>query len=309
MTFDQINALLGSLMPEGASDVAPHELRPDVAIHDPRQHIPGMAHPTKLSLEYILTLPAAEQPEAFKALGIENRRVKAETEKAKRFTALRSGQGDPKMIAPPGKFLSKGYRGMTRQKNKPYYTQPVVNGGMTKPKSRSEQLADLYGSYIDKPNDPSTQGSLNSDVFEKEFGKIAPPRSGYTTADIGTLQQNPNYRGIRLVLPQSGFTYQDGVRSAGQALARQGFPRIMTEGPPGLPIAGDPHYNNIPQYPHNEPPDHGGLREEVYGHLITRGYPVYGGTGDFGGEFPPGFNPVGFGQRDEVGAKALIPRR
>ena len=166
-----------------------------------------------------------------------------------------------------------------------------------KPFERSRKLADLFGGFIDKPNDPSAQGSNNGRTLREQFNNIMPPEKGYTQADFGILQQNPQYRGIRMVLPQSGFTYQDAVDSAGMDLVRRGYPRIESHGPVGPPKEGDPHYNNIPTYPANYPPDRNGLREEFYGEMIKRGYPVYGGTGEFGGEFPKGFNPVGFGQR------------
>jgi len=193
--------------------------------------------------------------------------------------------------------------------NKANRVEAAVGEGAKKP-SPAAQLADLYGSYIDQPNDPNAKGSLRDPGFYRKFDAVAnPARTGYTSDDIGILQQNPQYRGIRMVLPQSGGSYGE-TAAEGARLAETGAPRIMTEGPVGQPDPLDPHLNNIPRYPPNYPPDMGGLREEVYGHLITRGYPVYGGTGDFGGEFQPGFNPVGFGQRDTpVGAKLLVPRR
>lgn len=181
------------------------------------------------------------------------------------------------------------------------------SGQPTPKPSSAAQLADLYGSYIDQPNDPNAKGSIRDPGFFRKFDAVADPaRTGYTSDDIGMLQQNPQYRGIRMVLPQSGGSYGESAMAAG---AQQGA-RILSQGPVGQPDPNDPHNNGIPRYPANAPLDQGGLREEVYGHLITRGYPVYGGTGDFGGEFPPGFNPVGFGQRDQpIGAKALVPRR
>ena len=96
-----------------------------------------------------------------------------------------------------------------------------------------------------------------------------------------------------MVLPQSGGSYGEIVNFEG---AEEGG-RIFTEGPVGEPDPNDPHSNQIPRHPPNYPGDRGGLREEVYGHLIRMGFPVYGGTGNFGGEFEPGFNPIGFGQR------------
>ena len=162
----------------------------------------------------------------------------------------------------------------------------------------AKKIADLYGSYIDRPNDPTAKGSLRDPAFFEAFNRLAPPyQQGYTSTDIGILQQNPQYRGIRMVLPQSGGSYGDIANAQGYIRGEQGFPRIMTQGPVGEPDPNDPHQNQIPRAPANYPIDQGALREMIYGHLISRGYPVLGGTGDFGGEFPPGFNPVGFGQK------------
>lgn len=169
-----------------------------------------------------------------------------------------------------------------------------------------QRMADLYAGYLDQPNDPAAKGTLRSDTFQSKFLPLAPPWSGYRPSDFGFLQMNPQYRGIRMVLPQSGGSYGAFANQAGGQLAEQGFPRQTTEGPIGEPDPLDPHRNNVLRYPPNSPPDQGGLREEVYGELIRRGYPVLGGTGDFGGEFQPGFNPVGFGQR---AGPSRIPRQ
>ena len=160
---------------------------------------------------------------------------------------------------------------------------------------QTQKLADLYGGYIDKPNDPNSRGSLQDMSFFNQFRRIAP--DGYNASDIGVLQQNPQYRGIRMVLPQSGGSYGSLPYFEGQQGFDAGQPRIMTEGPTGLPDPNDPHQNGIPLAPPNIPPDQGGLQQQVYGELIRRGYPVLGGSGEMGGDFQAGFNPIGFGQR------------
>lgn len=158
-------------------------------------------------------------------------------------------------------------------------------------------LASLYGSYIDKPMDPNARGSLQSPALNNAFNRIVPPSQGYTRADFGELQQNPGYRGIRMVLPQSGGSYFEGQNYAGADAAQRGMPRIMPQGPPNQPDPNDPHHNGIPRYPPNMPPDRLALQQAVYGEMIRRGYPVLGGTGEMGGDFQPGFNPIGFGSR------------
>ena len=176
-----------------------------------------------------------------------------------------------------------------------------------KKKTRAEQVADFYAGYIDRPNDPKARGSVRTQEYFDKFDAITDPkRTGYIPNDLGYLQQNPQYRGIRMVLPQSGGSYSGVQGHFGREAMKSGTPRIETEGPVAPPDPRDPHNNPFPRVPVTHPLDMGRLREEVYGHLISRGYPVYGGTGDFGGEFPPGFNPVGFGQREQpVGAAAL----
>jgi len=159
----------------------------------------------------------------------------------------------------------------------------------------AEQIANLFGSYIDKPNDPQAKGTLQDPNFYKQFNALAGP-SGYTAGDIGFLQQNPQYRGIRMVLPQSGGSYGQAQQAEGYYGNQQGLRRQMTQGPVGLPDPNDPHQNGIPLVPPNSPPDRGGLQQMILGHLISRGYPVLGGSGDLFG-FQPGFNPIGFGQR------------
>lgn len=167
------------------------------------------------------------------------------------------------------------------------------------PKSKSKglglvhQLADLFGSYIDRPNDPKARGTLNDQQFRDAFHQILPiDKYGYMPEDFGFLQQNPQYRGLRLVLPQSGGSYGEYTNQATYGLGL----RAHTQGPIGLPDENDPHNNGILRYPASTPPDGFGLREQVYGELIRRGYPVYGGGGQMEG-FQQGFNPVGFGQR------------
>ena len=220
-----------------------------------------------------------------------------------------------------GREMLKG--GKTSQQTKPSYqsgtsyvpqTGPATlhEGEMVIPKEQADkmrktkqanpplhmQVADLFASYIDQANDPKARGSLQDNKFFNKFNELLPPHIyGYTPNDFGVLQMNPQYRGIRMVLPQSGGSYGQVAPFTGALLAAQGAPRVMTQGPVGQPDPNDPHSNNIPLHPWNFPPDMGGLREQVYGELIRRGYPVFGGTGDFGGEFQPGFNPIGFGQR------------
>ncbi len=156
---------------------------------------------------------------------------------------------------------------------------------------RARKIADVFGSYIDKPNDPQARGSLQDPAFRQAIDSLLP--QGHSSGDFGVLQQNPQYRGIRMVLPQSGGSYGESAMYNGSR--QQG--RILTEGPTGQPDPDDPHQNGIPRVPPNSPPDNGGLQQQVYGELISRGYPVLGGTGELFG-YQPGFNPVGFGQRD-----------
>lgn len=167
---------------------------------------------------------------------------------------------------------------------------------MADPFATARALADLYGRYIDEPNDPNARGTLRDRNFYRTFDSLA-RQHGYTPADIGFLQQNPQYRGIRMVLPQSGGSYGQATAAQGLRLADSGISRVLSQGPIGRPDQSDPHQNAIPLVPRNWPPDMNALREETYGELIRRGYPVLGGTGDFGGDFRPGFNPIGFGQR------------
>lgn len=161
----------------------------------------------------------------------------------------------------------------------------------------ASRLADLYGSYIDRPNDEQARGSLNDPAFFQAFSTIMPPELGYTAADFGTLQQNPQYRGLRMVLPASGGSYGELVNAEGADLAASGFPRIESQGPPQLPDPMDPHQNGIMRYPPNQPPDNNALQQTFYGEMIKRGFPVLGGTGPMGGDFQDGFNPIGFGAR------------
>lgn len=157
-------------------------------------------------------------------------------------------------------------------------------------------LVNLFASYMDRPNDPSAVGSLQDPSFFKRFDQLTPPDLGYASSDIGVLQQNPQYRGLRMILPQSGASYATLPNAEGGFNALYGEPRIMTEGPVGMPMGNDPHRNNLPIYPPNYPMDMGAMQQQIYGELIRRGYPVYGGNGQLPG-FPIEFNPVGFGQR------------
>ena len=167
---------------------------------------------------------------------------------------------------------------------------PSLKQKMTQ-QQQADAIADLYGKYIDQPNDPNSKGSLQDPAFFRQFQQLAPP--SYSSADIGVLQQNPQYRGIRMVLPQSGGSY--GQLAPAEGLGLPG--RVETQGPIGQPDPLDPHRNQIPLVPPNYPADRGGLQQMILGRLITRGYPVLGGNGPMGGDFQPNFNPIGFGQR------------
>lgn len=133
--------------------------------------------------------------------------------------------------------------------------------------ARSKKLADLFSKEIDKPtsekySNPSYSGDPDfkefSGVLENILGKRFHGAGAYNPQEFGETQNPPQYRGIRMLLPQSGADYE-----------------VLNE-------------NRIPGYE--------GLQQELLGHLITRGYPVLGGTGQMQG-FAKGFNPVGFGQR------------
>lgn len=130
---------------------------------------------------------------------------------------------------------------------------------------RAKKLADLFGGYIDEPNrekysNPTYTGDPDYNVFRRKLEEIMPEFKGndYNPQQFGETQNPPQYRGIRLLLPGSGGEYS-----------------ALKEG----------------KVPGSE-----GVFQEMMGHLITRGYPVLGGTGQFPGR-EKGFNPVGFGQK------------
>lgn len=146
-----------------------------------------------------------------------------------------------------------------------FFTKAAMNpkGPQSLPKNfpsfgQSDQIANLFGNEIDRPT--STSGSQNPSFgyspFNTTFRNIIPNQSAYSQ-NIGVTQNPPRYRGIRLTLPQSGGGYQA----------------------------------TAPNNPYAQ-----ALQQQVYGRLISRGYPLYGGMGQLQG-FQPGFNPIGFGQR------------
>lgn len=131
------------------------------------------------------------------------------------------------------------------------------------------KLADLFGGEIDRPSqsnytNPTYGGDPRFQQFSSMLSKIvgAPFYDGspLNPQQFGVTQNPAQYRGIRMLLPQSGGDYQS-----------------LKDG-------------RIPGY-HE-------LQQELLGEMIKRGYPVRGGTGQLEG-FTKGFNPVGFGQRDE----------
>jgi len=132
------------------------------------------------------------------------------------------------------------------------------------------KLADLYGGYIDLPqqahySNPTYGFDPGFTEFQKKLSAIVGvpmggPQSAspYNPQQFGELQNRPQYRGIRMLLPQSGGDYDS-----------------LTTG---------------------RIPGHAGMQQELMGEMIRRGYPVLGGTGPMPG-FRKDFNPVGFGQR------------
>lgn len=134
----------------------------------------------------------------------------------------------------------------------------------------ANQLADLFAQHIDLPqqahySNPTYGFDPGFAEFQKHLSAIVGvPMGGpqnaspYNPQQFGELQNRPQYRGIRMLLPQTGGDYKS----------------LQT--------------GQIPNY---EP-----LQQMLLGEMIRRGYPVMGGTGPMPG-FEPGFNPVGFGQR------------
>jgi hypothetical protein len=132
---------------------------------------------------------------------------------------------------------------------------------------QSRNLADILGAEIDKPmastyRNPTYSGDPGFPAMAQSLsaatGQPFGQGSSYNPQQFGETQNPPQYRGIRLLLPQSGGDYKS---------LNQG--RI---------------------------PGHAGLMQQMLGELIVRGYPVFGGGGQMPG-FERGFNPVGFGQR------------
>ena len=126
----------------------------------------------------------------------------------------------------------------------------------------AKQLADLFGGEIDKPT--RSQGYENpmygqTPLKQRFFGMVPEQQWGMIPDDFGVLQNQPQYWGSRMTLPQSG---------------------------------GD-QYDSYARPPLN--PMQSALQQAFYGEMITRGYPVVGGMPMFGrGDT---FKPVGFGQR------------
>ena len=134
---------------------------------------------------------------------------------------------------------------------------------------RASQLADLIGSYIDQPNADDKHGEMGNPTHRlnpsfPEFGRklkdilgVSFEEGQYDPAQFGETYNPPEYRGIRFLIPQAGQETSRGAR--------------------------------VPGYK--------GLQQEFLGHMITRGYPVYGAeVGQLPG-FKKGFKPVGFGER------------
>ena len=136
--------------------------------------------------------------------------------------------------------------------------------------AQGRQLADLFGSIIDRPSarpysNPTYGGDPGFSALAEALNRIVPGynfRKGgqFNPQQFGETQNPAQYRGIRMLLPESGGEY-----------------RVLKEG-------------RIPGYH--------ALQQALLGEMIRRGYPVLGGTGETytGGE--AGFDPVGFGQRE-----------
>jgi hypothetical protein len=137
--------------------------------------------------------------------------------------------------------------------------------------AHASKLADLFGGYIDRPNltgrqysNPTYSDDPSFGQFSRYLGTIVgkPTQFYHDSPDnpqqFGELQNPPQYRGIRMLLPDSGGDYESLK------------------------------YGRIPNYE--------GLQQMFLGEMIRRGYPVMGGTGQMPG-YEKGFNPIGFGQR------------
>lgn len=134
----------------------------------------------------------------------------------------------------------------------------------------ANKLADLFAQYVDQPqqaqySNPTYANDPGFTDFSKQLSAIlgVPIAKGgvVNPQQFGETQNPPQYRGIRLLLPMTGGTYSS-----------------LTQ-------------DRIPNYE--------GLQQMFLGEMIRRGYPVLGGTGQMPG-FEPGFNPVGFGQREDI---------
>lgn len=125
----------------------------------------------------------------------------------------------------------------------------------------SRALADLFGGEIDKPTrSEGYENPMYGDTpLKRKFYSIMPQGTSMIPDDFGVLQNQPQYWGSRMTLPQSGGDRYDS-------------------------------YARPPLNPMEE-----ALRQETYGQMITRGYPVVGGMPMFGRGST--FKPIGFGQK------------
>jgi hypothetical protein len=139
----------------------------------------------------------------------------------------------------------------------------------------ANKLADLIGGHIDRPNLPTTFGAVGNptNALNPSFGEFAQQLS----AILG-LPFNPS--------GQQGAS-QYNARQFGETYNPPEYRGIRFLLPPG---------GITPQAP---VPGYAGLQQSFLGEMIRRGYPVLGGVGQLQG-FPPGFNPAGFGQRQEL---------
>jgi hypothetical protein len=140
--------------------------------------------------------------------------------------------------------------------------------------TQASRLADIYSGYLDEPQSQAyTNPSFGADPRFKEFlnklNSVMPGfgPQGHNPQQFGTFQNPPQYRGIRLLLPNS--------------------------------VTAIPSTSNEDSYKSlefNRVPNHNGLYQMFLGEMIRRGFPVLGGTGQMYGK-EQGFNPIGFGQR------------
>ena len=131
---------------------------------------------------------------------------------------------------------------------------------------QAEKIAQVLGRYIDEPSqstysNPSYSGDPRYQQFISALNKVIPGfgAQGYNPQQFGETQNPAQYRGIRLLLPQSGGEYEATFKES--------------------PVPGQDK-----------------LRQMILGYLINAGYPVLGGTGQMPG-YEKGFNPIGFGQK------------